>query len=349
TFSPTRWPVTASRQGGRFFADGRFFHVDRKARLLPVTTRAPAAMPDARHPFRFNTGRVRDHWHTMTRTGLSPRLSAHLAEPFLEVHPGDAADLGLGPADLVEVQNAHGRAILRVRITDSVQRGHVFAPMHWTGETAAAARIDALVAGVTDPVSGQPESKAATVSVTRFEAAWYGFAVSRQPMRPTSAYWALAATKAGYRMELAGATAVTDWTACARHLFGLETAAVVSAIDARRQTARLAFEVDGRVAAALFVSRAPVAAMRDYLADLPEAEPAALLTGRRPADAFDPGPTLCSCFGVGVNTIVAAIETRGLISVEEIGRALQAGTNCGSCRPEIAALLNQVQRREAAE
>ena len=81
----------------------------------------------------LNTGRNRDQWHTMTRSGLSPRLSAHLAEPFVEVHPEDAAQLGLSTADLVEVESSVGRGIFRLRTTDAVERGQVFAPIHWTG------------------------------------------------------------------------------------------------------------------------------------------------------------------------------------------------------------------------
>ncbi|MEM7722702.1 MAG: molybdopterin-dependent oxidoreductase [Pseudomonadota bacterium] len=346
---PTRWPVTAARQGGRFFADGQFFHSDGKARFLPVTARPPAAAPNAHYPFRLNTGRVRDHWHTMTRTGLSPRLSAHLAEPFLEIHPTDAAKLGVAASDLVDVRSATGGAILRARITDAVRVGEVFAPMHWTGETAPSARVDALVAPVVDPVSGQPESKAAVVQVTRLDAAWYGFAVSRTAMAPASDYWALAATPAGYRIELAGRASIADWEAEARRLFGLPDAAAVSVIDGSRKTARIVFEADGHLIAALFVSAEPVAAMRDYLAALPDVTPGEVLTGRRPAHLPDPGPVICSCFGVGVNTIVDAIETRGLLSVEAVGAALQAGTNCGSCKPEIAGLLQRVQHREAAE
>jgi assimilatory nitrate reductase catalytic subunit len=103
------------------------------------------------------------------------------------------------------------------------------------------------------------------------------------------------------------------------------------------------------LAAALFVSRRPVAVMRDHLATLPRAPAEEALTGRTPADRPDPGPVLCSCFGVGVNTILAAIETRGLMSVEAVGAALQAGTHCGSCRSGIAALLDRAQHPEAAE
>lgn len=346
---PTRWPVTASREGGRFFADGAFFHHDRKARLVPVRHRAPVARRAPEYPFRLNTGRVRDQWHTMTRTGLSPRLSAHLAEPFLEIHPADAVSLGVSTSDLVSVQSPSGRAVLRARITDSVQPGQVFAPMHWTGETAPSARIDALVAARTDPLSGQPESKASAVAVNRFAATWYGFAVSRAPMALSSAYWALARTNAGYRAELADRSIICDWEAEARRLFGGDGMQLASIVDHARGTARIALTRDGVLEAALFVAPTPVAVMRDYLAAAPGTETADVLSGRTPAGVPDPGPVLCSCFSVGVNTILRAIETDGLMTVEAIGTALQAGTNCGSCRPEIAAMMSGTTLRQAAE
>lgn len=345
----TRWPVSATREGGRFFGDGAFFHPDGKARFVAVTSRAPAAEPSAAYPFRLNTGRVRDQWHTMTRTGLSAKLSAHLAEPFLDIHPSDAMRLGLSAADLAEVESAHGTAILRVRITDAVQQGQLFAPMHWTGETAPSGRIGALVAAATDPVSGQPESKASVVAVRRMAAAWYGFAVSARPMQPDYAYWALATTRSGYRAELAGRATPADWEVEARRLFGLPEADATSIIDTARGSARIALEEHGRLLAALFISPEPVAVMRDYLSARPGAGAAGILAGRPPADMSDSGPVVCACFGVGINTILTAIETRGLMSVEAVGAALEAGTNCGSCRPEIAALLTRAQCREAAE
>ncbi|MDK3017794.1 nitrate reductase [Pseudodonghicola flavimaris] len=346
---PTRWPVTDGRAGGRFFADGRFFTPDGKGRMLPVSWKPPAAKTGKRYPYRLNTGRIRDQWHTMTRTALSPRLSAHLAEPFVEIHPADALQLGVRPADLVALDSPAGQAILRARITDTVQPGELFAPMHWTGENAPSARIDALVSPVTDPVSGQPESKAAVVAARRFAAGWYGFAISLQPMRPTGDYWALARTRAGYRAELAGSGPVPDWEAEARRIFNLPQAEVQMVEDRGRGIARLAFHHKGRLLAALFIAAEPVAVMRDYLATLPGEDAPGVLSGASPADLPDPGPTLCSCFGVGVNTILAAIEGDGLMTVEAVGAALQAGTNCGSCRAEIGALIDRARPREAAE
>lgn len=105
----------------------------------------------------------------------------------------------------------------------------------------------------------------------------------------------------------------------------------------------------GLVIGALFISAEPVALMRDHLVTLPGTEAEDVLTGQPPKDRPNPGPVLCSCFGIGIHTIVTAIETEGLMSVEQIGEMLGAGTNCGSCRPELAELLLRVQTKEAAE
>ena len=347
--APTRWPISAQRRGGRFFHDGQFFHPDGKARLLALKHRPPAAKTEPRYPFRLNTGRLRDQWHTMTRTALSPRLAAHLPEPFVEIHPADAAALGIAPADLVRLNSPSGAAILRARLTDGVQRGQVFAPMHWTAETAPSARIDALVAAATDPISGQPESKAGVVHVSRFDAAWFGFAVSLRPMALQSDYWAQARTQQGYRAELAGLAPVADWEAEARRLFSAPDAMAMSILDPGRGVARVVLHDGGVVTGALFIAPKPVAVMRDYLVALPGTSGEHALTGCPPAGIPDPGPVLCSCFGIGVNTIVAAIETGRAVSVEAIGTALGAGTNCGSCRPEIAALLTAMPKREVAQ
>ncbi|UWQ33522.1 molybdopterin-dependent oxidoreductase [Leisingera sp. M527] len=346
---PQRWPVNRSRQGGRFFADGQFFHPDGKARMLPVRCCPPAAAQSRRYPFRLNSGRIRDQWHTMTRTALAPRLSGHLAEPFADIHPQDARALGVKPADLLRLSSPHGQAILRARITADVQPGDLFVPIHWTGETAPAARIDRLVAAAVDPVSGQPESKATVVAAERWQPAWYGFAVSRLPMTPLADYWAMARTKAGYRAELAGLASLAEPEAAARDLFALPEAEVQMMTDRCKGIARLALIQDGKVMAALFTAPEPVAVSRDYLAGLPGTGAAGVLTGRPAADQPDPGPVVCACFSVGANTILHAIEYGGLMSVADIGAALQAGTNCGSCRPDIADLLARRPIRQAAE
>ncbi len=126
--APVRWPVPVDAEPTvRFFADGRFFTPNGRAKLLAVAPAATPALTPAR-PFVLNTGRIRDQWHTMTRTGRSARLSAHLAEPFCELHPADAARLGVREADLVSLSTEHGTATLRALLTDRVAPGTLFAP-----------------------------------------------------------------------------------------------------------------------------------------------------------------------------------------------------------------------------
>jgi assimilatory nitrate reductase catalytic subunit len=347
--APFTWPANARQRGGRFFGDGRFHTADGKARMMAIAAPATSVAPQS-DGLRLNTGRIRDQWHTMTRTAKSARLSAHLAEPFLELHPTDAARLGLRPADLAEVTNDLGRAVLRVVVTDRVLPGHPFAPMHWTGETASTGKVDVLVKANPDPISGQPDSKGAQVTVRRYAARWYGFAVSTRTFDPTSAYWAKVRARGGWRAELAGDTVQADWDAYARKLFGLADCAAVSVMDPSRGLARVAFHQDRTLVAALFIGPEPIALARDLVAArLGAGDADVALAGCARADAPDPGPTVCACRNVGLNTIRKAIEGRQATTVTALGDALGAGTTCGSCRPELVALIGQFGHLEAAE
>jgi len=157
--APFQWPQAAgrARSDKRFFADGGFYHADGRARFIAIQPTV-CDRTNADYPFTLNTGRIRDQWHTMTRTGKSARLSSHIAEPFAELHPRDALEIGVGNAALVEIESPHGKSIARALITERQARGSVFVPMHWNDQFAAKSRIDAVVAPVTDPVSGEGPS-----------------------------------------------------------------------------------------------------------------------------------------------------------------------------------------------
>ncbi len=346
--APVQWPVRPGEPQGarRFFGEGGFFTPDRRARLVPVHAPAPRA-GDPAYPLTLNTGRIRDQWHTMTRTGQSPRLAAHLPEPFVALHPDDAAAAGIGAGDLVVCESALGALVGRARIGPEQGRGTVFAPMHWTGELASAGRVDALVPGRTDPVSGQPASKATPVRVRPFPARWHGFAVARR--RPNVAgldYWALARVGGGWRAEVAGLAAPTDWHGFARALLGVadDEARLVTYDDAAAGQHRMAVLRDDALQAALFVGPTPLALSRSFaaaaLADaVSEAGGRRLLAGRPGAGCLDKGETVCACFQVGVNQIRTALAQAGCATVAAVGAALKAGTNCGSCRPEIQRII----------
>jgi assimilatory nitrate reductase catalytic subunit len=348
TLDPVQWPVREAGGTPRMFADGRFTTPDGRARFVPVT--APPPLPAIPGQMVLNTGRVRDHWHTMTRTGKSARLAAHLAEPFVEIHPQDAARLGIRRASLVQLSNRHGKALVRALVTERQQQGQLFAPMHWTDQFASAGRIDALVEGRTDRVSGQPALKMGQVTAQPLRVALYGFLVSAH--RPTLAadYWALAPATGGWRAELAFETEPADWTAWLEVTFD-----TVSPFQYVRDeaTGRRAFALvrDGRLVAALFTSPDPVLVSRQWAVGLLAGEglsAAAVLAGRPGADRPDPGAIICACNGVGVNTIADAVRRHGCSTVEAVGALTRAGANCGSCRAEIREII-RAQTLVAAE
>ena len=342
TLPPTQWPFTATGGTPRLFIDGRFFTVSGRARMWPITPRAPINTPNTAHPFVLNTGRIRDQWHTMTRTGKTPKLLAHLAEPFIDLHPDDARRLGLGEGTLAEVSSPHGTACLRVQIAPAQQSGQVFAPIHWSGPFTAQGRVDALIAAETDPISGQPEFKQTPVAIRPYAAQWHGFVIRRSDgTTPNTGYWTRIRTQGGWRFELADTTA-PDLPALHATL---PTGNWMQMQDPAAGRYRGALLDADRVIALYFIERdAARLPPRHWLESLlnkerlSDAERGTLLMGRPGATTPDCGRIVCACFGVGENGLKKAIAA-GADSVEALGIQLKAGTNCGSCIPELKNLL----------
>jgi len=343
---PVQWPRPAgqpeSRQ--RLFADGRFFTASGKARLIAPAPPALSAELSARFPFRLNTGRIRDQWHTMTRSGLSPRLGAHLPEPFVEVHPNDAAKLGLSDTGFARLRSAHGACVLRVRISETQRPGSLFAPIHWSNATASAARVGELIAPFTDPFSGQPEAKATPVAIEPVGFAFRGFVLSRAAVEmPAEVWWARVTIGNGVGTLIASDDA-TQWRTRAATLFGAGLD-LAEYCDEPAGLYRVAAFSEGRMIGLLFIAPADNAPHWEgvkalFEADaLGEAERRAVLSGQSSAGLPQAGPIVCACFGVGLNTLREAIHSDTAISVEAIGKALRAGTNCGSCLPELRKLV----------
>ena len=352
---PVQWPL---RRGGkstaRLFGDGHGFPTaDGRARFVPVSYRPPAEAP-GQGMLVLNTGRVRDQWHTMTRTGRVPRLMAHRAEPLLDIHRDDAARLCLCDGDLARIESHHGGAVMRVRLSAEPRSGEAFAPMHWSDKFCSSGPIDRLVGGATDPISGQPELKATPVIVSRLATRWRGFLLRRAEISPTGEfYWARIPLAQGHAYELAGwrelpcEAEAEEWV---NDLIGApDEAELIVYVDQGRGALRYASLVDGRLDACLFLARDGVflpsrAELEDTLG-CAIAGPARLgLVAGLPASArpADTGPIVCACFAVGLATLQRAIAEQRLGSVGAIGEALRAGTNCGSCRPELRAILNAV-------
>jgi assimilatory nitrate reductase catalytic subunit len=343
---PLQWPVLEQGRGSaRLFGDGRFAHADGRARFVATAPRLPVHAVDREFPLALNTGRLRDQWHTMTRTGKSPRLAGHAPEPFVDLHPHDALLSGVREGELARVTSRWGAMVARVAHSGGIARGAAFVPIHWNGQTASDARVGALVNPVVDPVSGEPEFKHTPVRIEPFGVAWHGFVLSREELDLSRvAHWTRVRGAGFVRHELGGREPMTPQAA--RLLLGAgEEADWIEYEDKSEGMLRCALLVDGRLEACLFVSRMPSLPARAWLGGLFAQEAlssrdrAILLAGRAPSQGPDPGPTVCACFGVGRNTICRAIAEQGLRDAAAVTACTRAGGNCGSCLPEIRQLL----------
>ncbi|MBX9710827.1 MAG: molybdopterin-dependent oxidoreductase [Xanthobacteraceae bacterium] len=353
--TPLMWPMRVGDVEGkaRFFDDGVFYTTDRKAKFIAPEMPMLRGETSSARPLRLNTGRIRDQWHTMTRTGLSPRLGQHLPEPFVEIHPGDAAQAGIVDGGFARIATDLGQCILKAVVSERQQRGMLFAPIHWSDETSSFARVGALVTPFTDPYSGQPENKATPVAVEAYHYAQRGFVLSRTPLAfPKNTWWVRVAVTGGYGYLLASNAACEswqDWFATAN-----DQPEFAEYLDLSQGIYRAAKFAGERIDLCLFIE--PSTGTSDWDAAkalfatevLSDEQRSSLLSGKSMDGLANAGPIVCACFGVGRHTICDAIAS-GAKSHAEIGMQLKAGTNCGSCIPELKRLLAETPVSDDAE
>ncbi len=348
---PRPWPITHSAPEGtsRLFADGRYPTENGRARFIAVEPALPAREISTSRPLVLNTGRVRDQWHTMTRTGASLRLSGHTPEPFVTVHPGDAEKLGLHHKELAWVRGHGGHEILaRVHITSRQRPGSIFVPMHWNDFYTNQGRVNTLLENLVDPLSGQPEFKHQPVAVRPCHCEWFGFYITRVELHPQlkyALYWArVRLGQELWRYEVAGNDEPKAWPTRARELLEGEQGVWIEYHDSVRNQYRAAVLHEERLVACVYISRNPQIPPRDWLIELFERELLSkeermtLLFGREGDETVD-DHTVCACFKVSEPKIRQAIK-EGYQSVEAIGQLLGAGQKCGSCLPELHELVS---------
>jgi assimilatory nitrate reductase catalytic subunit len=344
--APVQWPTRSgdAEPRQRFFAAGGFFANDHKARFVAPEVPALRTETTAGRPLRLNTGRIRDQWHTMTRTGISPRLGQHLPEPFVEVHPGDALKFGVVDGGFARVVTDYGQCTLKVVVGERQQRGMLFAPIHWSEANASSARVGALVAPFTDAFSGQPENKATPASIMPYEYVFRGFALSRTQLElPPQAWWTRVAVTGGFGYLFADNADLARWQSWLRSVAGSDLAEYR---DLGGGVYRAASFAQDHIETCLFVGPARDAGDWDVVKSLFAADTLSddqrrmLLSGKSIDGLASAGPIVCACFGVGRTTILAAIAA-GAGTAAAIGAQLKAGTNCGSCIPELKRLVAQ--------
>jgi assimilatory nitrate reductase catalytic subunit len=351
--APVQWPAP---EGGdvraRLFAEGGFFTNDGKARFVAPEVPALRSETTAARPLRLNTGRIRDQWHTMTRTGLSQRLGAHLPEPFVEIHPLDAGKYGVTDDSFARITTDYGQCILKVVVSERQQRGTLFAPIHWSEMNASHGRVGALVAPFTDPFSGQPEAKATPAAIAPYEYVFRGFVLSRRELAlPQHLWWTRVTVAGGFGYLFADNADLARWPLW---LHGSAGDDIAEYRDFGGGVFRAASFAGDRIETCLFVGPAHDAGDWDVVKSLFAAERVTdeqrrmLLSGKSTEGAASTGPVVCACFGVGRATICDTIAA-GARTAAEIGARLKAGTNCGSCVPELKRLIAETGSAPAKE
>jgi assimilatory nitrate reductase catalytic subunit len=253
--------------------------------------------------------------------------------------------------ELARVTTRWGSMVVRVRSSGEIARGTVFVPMHWNDCHASQARVGALVNPVVDSISGEPEFKHTPVRIEPFPVEWYGFLMTRSHLHSLDVTWWTRINAANcIRYEIAGREVPEAWTAWGRSILGATAldADYLEYEDATAGVYRAAHIVDNRLEACVYIASRADLPDRGVLASLFAVERLeavhrlALLTTGAVLEGEDPGPLVCSCFAVGRNTIRRAIEEHGLTEASQVGACLRAGSNCGSCLPEVKALLGAV-------
>ncbi|WP_417594611.1 molybdopterin-dependent oxidoreductase [Oceanospirillum sp.] len=344
TLKPVQWPVNHAYPMGtpRLFTDQRFFTPSGKARFVRISPQKPAIAPDKDYPFILNTGRVRDQWHTMTRTARSPRLMAHISEPFVEVETGDAHRLGLEQNQLIRLQGHQGEFLGRVKISSQLKPGSLFAPIHWNNRYTKAGKIDSLVNALTDPISGQPESKHAPVQVEKTRMHSFGFIALQSGTLPHELdYWSRTPLDRGNCFEVAHTTALQK-TSHWQQLLQTEGDWLHYEDPSQGIYRAACFDGDTLIQVLICAHRMEHLPDREWINSLigqavTPSQRLALLSGRQ-SEGQAQGATVCACFQVGEHKIREAIIA-GCDSAESLGKRLKCGTNCGSCIPELKAII----------
>ncbi|MCB6182207.1 molybdopterin-dependent oxidoreductase [Leeia sp. TBRC 13508] len=351
---PQLWPFPKGATEGlaRRYTDGQFETADGKAKFHAVRHLGTADKTSARFPFHLLTGRLRDQWHGMSRTGRVSQLLEHVASAAVSMNPSDMERRGIKAGQLLKVSNTRGAILLPVEASDELASGSIFIPMHWNTRFWSEAGVNRLTTAKVDPISFQPELKHAAVRVEVVDLPWQCVAAR---MGPTEIYL----DNLGPLLKKVKFATVT--------LIGRETPAVlvqfadekapegfIEALDAalsleaseatqdyvdqakqiykrgRWENSQLTgFRLAGETKAAGWlgecVKQGGGWSWPRLQAFAPRATP--------PNGALTVSKTICNCVGVTDTAIKAAIE--GGADFQTLQKELKCGTQCGSCVPEI--------------
>ncbi len=397
THGPQQWPMPAGALAGkvRLYEDGVFATANGRAQFVAAPYTTVAEPTDARYPFALTTGRLRDQWHGMSRTGTLARLYAHAPEPVVQISPADCGRLRLQAGDLVHLTSRRGSQVLPIQPSEEVAPMQAFVAMHWGEESVSGQAggapgfgVNTLTLPAIDSVSGQPELKHAAIKLLKAELPW----------RLTAFAWLPQHAALAARMSLRGHLAGFAFGSCV--LFGHEmqgkeapvgvllkiadydaapeaTLAAIGAVlglhvgdpgvlryqDRHRGISRLirmgvGGALHGKLIAVLVAGETTQVAAASWLQDYLESGASveglgrALLTPGKspPGKPLARGKVVCDCFNVSEQAITTALQGMMTEGPEQrlmaLQKALQCGTNCGSCLPELKRLASLQPQQE---
>ena len=377
---PQQWPLREGESIGkaRLYEDGIYPTATGKATFKVTPYKGVAEPVDARYPLALTTGRLRDQWHGMSRTGRVPQLYGHEPEPMLTMNTTDAARRLLIAGEVVKVASRRGELVVRLAVSDDVRSGQCYVPMHWGKLTLASSRshgINALTSPALDPISKQPELKHTAVRVERADLPWslVAFAyveAGRDPVAVCDELREIAGTlsetcnaffatttligneKPGVVLRLAAEHA-PERTALEQidRVLGLTGVATLAYDDPRRNLSRRVRIDDGRlVGVRLAGDLAAESWMRDFFlsgASVIELRQRLLAGSAAAPQGFKPrGKVVCNCYSVSENDIIDFCATAtgdAATKFTALQTAKKCGTNCGSCLPELRTLVASSQ------
>jgi assimilatory nitrate reductase catalytic subunit len=375
---PQQWPFPAGAETGkaRLYEDGVFPTASGRAKFLNTAYKPTAEMTDSRYPLHFNTGRLRDHWHGMSRTGRVARLFNHVEEPVLAMNRRDMERRKLGDGDIVRLSGRRGEVVARVAGSDEMRSGQTFLPMHWGSQFMNSGGANVLTISAFDPTSKQPELKHAAVQVEKLDLPWQ-LVVMRSASRADDK----GAVSQGAAAELMARIQplLCEFTYATAGMFGRDAPAVIlraahnvpvgeSLIaeidrlfefdeacsltynDVRRGISKRVMVEEGQVTGVRLTGET---AARDWLKDImaqgvsaDSVRPWVLApVSAPPAGSGNRGRVICNCVDVSEQQIRAEIvQGANLVALQT---KLKCGIECGSCLPELKRLI-ALRGKEAA-
>ncbi len=344
--APHQWPIKQS-SGKTVFENNRFSTQNGRAKFIPITPQLPKQCTTSEYPYVMNSGRLRDQWHTMTRTGKSARLNSHIKKPFIEISEFEAKTLKIQTGDLIRAQSSTGHVTAEALVSTNVRKGECFMPIHWNKQFASSANVANLYASITDPISGQPESKHAAIKITKAEFSHYGFVATHNDINVNTEFFVKYKAQNSVQAWLAGSDGFNELAFKLRKL--ADGKSECFSYDNGQQKVLMVVEND-KLLASIIVSSTPLNINPDWIDHLfalnqIEQQQISSLLRLTPDKEFTQGDKVCSCFGVHEKPIIEAIEA-GANSVEALGQQLKCGTNCGSCKSELGLLVKQYTKTQ---